>query len=262
MRAIRLCRVSAVLIWAGMLTVSACSRTQSEIPRVAVAASLYPAADSILSLYEAKSEFRPQLISASSGALTTQILQGAPIDIFLSADTAYPEKLFRRGCVIAGPDRFSRGRLILLSARIETALSLNMLRRTDIRKIAIANPETAPYGTAAMEVLEALGWTDSLRAKLVFAENVSQCNSFILSGNVDIGFTAQSVLSARGVPASVRSLRIPDSLYSPIDQSAVLIRRAGPPSETVASLYQYFFSDTAALVFRHFGYEVPERVKP
>ncbi len=190
--------------------------------RVAVAANFLGTLQQLAPRYEQLSGDRLLISAGSSGKLYAQILHGAPFDVLLAADRSYPARLAAAGKVVAG-SRFvyATGELVLWSADGERAVGEAALRRTKGR-IALANPRTAPYGRAAQEVVTGLGLDGRLR--LVQGESVAQAFQFTASGNVDYGFVALAqVVSRRNRGNRQHYWRIPQRLYSPLQQEAALL---------------------------------------
>ena len=190
----------------------------AETINVAVAANFTAAAEQLAERYEAQSGHRVDLSFGATGQLYTQISQAAPFEVFLAADTERPEKAIAEGLAVDGSFFvYAQGRLALYgegAERGEAALG------GAAEKIAIADPEAAPYGRAAVETLTALGFYDTLQFKLVQGENISQTLQFIESGNAQLGFVAAS--QVLGKP---NHWIVPEELHAPIAQGAVLLTR-------------------------------------
>jgi molybdate transport system substrate-binding protein len=211
-----------------------CVATAQTPLRIAAAADLEPVLPVVLAQFEKLSGIQVEATYQASAALTTQIQNGAPFDVFLSADMGYPKKLIGAGLAeeagSAGsltPVNYANGTLVLW-ARKDSSLpgpSLDLLRNPGLRRLAIANPDRAPYGRAAMAAIRSLKLDDALRARLVTAENIAQAAQFVDSGNADAGLISlTSALSPR-LASSGRYFVIPQDLYPPIQQGAVIIGR-------------------------------------
>jgi len=194
--------------------------------RVAAAADLEPVLPPILEQFRQATGIRAETTFQASAVLTTQIQNGAPFDLFLSADLGYPKRLIDAGLADAAgtadpstPITYAKGTLVLWT-RKDSRLpppSLDLLRNPALKRLAIANPERAPYGRAAVAALTTLKLYDALKPRLVTAENISQAAQFVDSGNADAALTPR--LSAGGA-----YFIIPRGLYPPIEQGAVIIR--------------------------------------
>jgi molybdate transport system substrate-binding protein len=200
--------------------------------RVAAAADLEPVLPPILEQFQKETGIHGEATFQASAALTTQIQNGAPFDLFLSADLGYPKKLIDAGLADAAgsadstsPVVYARGTLVLWT-RKDSHLpppSLDLLRGSELKRLAVANPDRAPYGRAAVAALNSLKLYDSLKPKLVTAENIAQTAQFVDSGNADAGLISlTSALSPR-LSASGNYFVIPRDLYPPIEQGAVIV---------------------------------------
>jgi len=222
---------------------------------VALAQNFAPAARELAAAFERSGGERVVRSAGSSGKLYAQIANGAPYDVFLSADTARPERLEREGLAVAG-SRFSYalGKLVLFSAdplRVDPAG--RVLERRDWRHLAIANPELAPYGAAALQTLRQLGLLERVESRLVRGEDVGQTFRFVVSGSAELGLVALSQLEL-AEPGS-RWL-VPETLYAPIEQQAVLLSRARDHAGARAFL-AFLRTHEARRLIRRAGYGVP-----
>jgi molybdate transport system substrate-binding protein len=200
--------------------------------RVAAAADLEPVLPAILWQFQQTSGIRAEATYQASAALATQIQNGAPFDLFLSADLGYPKRLIDAGLADAAgsadsstPITYAMGTLVLW-ARKDSVLpppSLELLNNPDLRRLAIANPDRAPYGRAAVAAMKSLKLYDSLRLRLVTAENIAQAAQFVDSGNADAGLISLTSALTQRLTASGRYFVIPKNLYPPIEQGAVII---------------------------------------
>jgi molybdate transport system substrate-binding protein len=195
----------------------------------------------------------------ASGSLVAQIANGAPYDVFLSADLEFPRKLVAMG----GADgaslvTYAFGRLVLWTTRPELGLASveSVVRDPRVLKIAMANPDTAPYGRAAEEALGRLGLTDAARPKIVIGDNITQTAQFVSSGNADAGFVAYSLVAAPNLRDRGRWIEVPAALYTPIAQGAVLTRR-GMSNPAARRYMQFLASRQARDVLAQFGYRLP-----
>ncbi|HVZ56747.1 MAG TPA: molybdate ABC transporter substrate-binding protein [Chitinophagaceae bacterium] len=233
------------------------SRLQPAVITVAVAANLQFVINELKADFERSrpGRVRVSVVLGASGNLTTQIRQGAPFDLFISADTRYPASLYRDGLTADSPRVYCRGLLVLWTARTDLALSrdLHVLVRPEIRKIALANPRLAPYGEAAEQTLRKAGLFDQVRTKLVYGESIAQTSQFIYSRAADAGFTAKSVVIAGPWKDRGSWIEVDPASYAPIEQAAVLLRS----NRTEASaFYHYLFSEPARMILRKYGYLV------
>jgi len=202
--------------------------------RVAAAADLEPVLPPILAEFERETGIHAEATFQASAMLTTQIQNGAPFDLFLSADVGYPRRLIAAGLADAAgtansstPVVYARGTLVLW-ARKDSALpppSLDLLRNPALKRLAIANPDRAPYGRAAVAALTNLKLYDALKPKLVTAENIAQTAQFADSGNADAGLISLTSALTPRLSANGSYFVIPRELYPPIEQGAVIVTK-------------------------------------
>ena len=236
-------------------TGSACADTLT----VAVAANVQYAFGALQAAFEKQSGHRVQSIFGSSGKLVTQITLGAPFDVFLSADTDYPAALQKAGFADAVPVVYARGALVLWSLK---PVDLNDWQRTlagdQVRRIALPNPDTAPYGREAVRAIAASGLTAALQPKLVIAESVSQANQYVHSQSVDAGFTARSVVQSQAMRGVGKWVEISPHLYQPIAQ-AMLVTGYGARTHPQAAqqFLQFMLSPPAREILASNGYLAP-----
>lgn len=219
--------------------------------QVAVASNFYKPMQQLAAEFEASTGHQVQLSAGSTGSLFAQISHGAPFDVFLSADQRRPIALVEQGLALAHSQfTYAQGRLALWTAA--SALSeLNAQSLTDYQgRLAIANPKTAPYGVAAIQVLEKLGLQ---QLKLVQAKNISQTFQYVSSGVVLFGFIAYSQLDADKAVGSF--WLVPDSMHSPLKQDALLLKR-GINNPAAQALLSYLQSEQARVMIRSFGYKI------
>ncbi|MES2733915.1 MAG: molybdate ABC transporter substrate-binding protein [Bacteroidota bacterium] len=226
---------------------------QAQKLKVAVAANAQFVMEEIKQAFQKQSGIEVDLIISSSGKLTTQIQNGAPFDVFLSADMQYPAVLHRAGLTQAAPKIYAYGSLVLWTLDNEVPdKSLKMLTQANLRNIAIANPALAPYGEAAVSALKYYQLYDAVKNKLVFGESVAQVNQYITSGSASVGFTAKSVVLDPAMQGKGHWVEIDRKAYKPIAQGVVLLKTATVPS--AQKFYTFLFSPQAQALFRKYGY--------
>lgn len=199
------------------------------------------------------------VVTGASGSLVAQIEHGAPFDVFLSADLEYPGKLLASGQALPGSlTTFAVGRLVLWSTRpsIDVSSVPAMVRNPQVRRIAVANVTTAPYGKAARETLLKLGLWSEAGPKLVVGENITQTAQFVETGNADAGFVALSLVLSPRLKDKGRWREIDAALHSPLDQGAVITKRGGS-NPAAARFLTFLRGPSARTVFERFGYRVP-----
>ncbi|MAM88347.1 MAG: molybdate ABC transporter substrate-binding protein [unclassified Hahellaceae] len=198
----------------------------AETVSIAVAANFAAPMARIIEAFEAGSEHQVQLSLGSSGKLYAQISHGAPFEVFFSADQLVPSKLAQAGLALTATQfTYAVGQLVLWSAAEDFVDDKGqVLRLASFDKLAIANPRLAPYGAAAVEVLEALDRFEEVKARLIMGENIAQTYHFVSTGNADLGFVAASQVMRDGKLTAGSGWLVPQSLYTPIYQDAILLK--------------------------------------
>ncbi len=234
-------------------------RQQPEPVLVAVASNFVPALSQLQPLFEASGNYRLSMSVGSTGKLYAQIHAGAPYDVLLAADQERPRLLEQEGHAV---ERFvyAHGQLVLwrTGAHGENPLTpLEQLRTGQFSRLALANPELAPYGQAARSTLGSLGLLEQLTDKLVFGENLGQAHAMLATGNADLGFTAAAFLPAGVLPRQV--WRVPTTEHTPIVQEAVLLQRAAQKPAAIAFI-TFLQSPEARELIAKVGYSVPSNI--
>lgn len=232
-----------------LLTVAA----SADQTNVAVAANFTEAANEIGAAFKAETGHEAVFSFGATGQLYTQITQDAPFEVFLSADNVRTVKAVDEGFAVKGSDfTYAVGRIVLWSADAALVKGEETLKTGTFAKIAVANPETAPYGAAAVEAMKALGVYDGLQARIVQGTNIAQTFQFVETGNAELGFVALSQVMAVA-PAGGSRWVVPQDLHAPIRQDAVLLR-AGAGNPAATAFLVYLKSPAAQQVIRSFGY--------
>jgi molybdate transport system substrate-binding protein len=230
---------------------------------VAAASDLTYAMNEIAANFEKATGCTVRLSMGSSGNFLSQIENGAPFDVFFSADIAYPKKLETEGLAALGSTYlYAIGKIVLWTrkdSRVDIGKGFSALRDPAVQKIAIANPEHAPYGRAAEEALRQSGVYEAVKNRLVFGENISQAAEFVESGNADAGIVALSLVLSPAMKDKGRAWNIPENLYTPIQQGAVAIRAAANPQGAQQFLDYIKLPATAALLERN-GFVLPGKI--
>lgn len=199
-----------------------------------------------------------QVTIGSSGKLTAQIKNGAPFNIFMSADMDFPQSLYEEKIAITKPVIYAQGALALFSPKkLDFSKGINLIRDENITKIAIANPKTAPYGVATIEALKNANLEEKVKNKFVFGESVSQTVTYAETAT-DIGFIAKSSLYDEKMTKykeNIDWITIDSKLYTPINQGIVIIKNANENSE-VKAFYDFILSPKAKEIFEKYGYIV------
>jgi molybdate transport system substrate-binding protein len=225
--------------------------------RVATASNFRPAMLELARQFEADSGHEIDVIAGSTGKHFAQIVHGAPFDLFFAADGERPQQLELRGLGLPGGRfRYALGILVLWSPQAALVDSAGaVLREGGFRHLAIANPVLAPYGRAAMEVIEALGVRERLQDRLVRGENVAQALQFVDSGNAELGFVALSQLLADDRCGRGSCWKVDAELYGAIEQQALLLSDKPAAREFL----QFVQSPVAAAIIQAHGYELPAK---
>lgn len=224
--------------------------------KVAVAANLQSVIKVLGKDFKQKTGIEIEPIAGSSGNLTTQIKNGAPFDLFLSADMPFTEALFKEGFSVKKPVVYARGSLIICSNQDIGFENWERLLLTErIKKIAIANPAIAPYGKAAEETLTKKGIFNDIKQKIVYGESISQVNTYITTGVTEVGFTTRSLVKDPAYKTKLFWKVIDPKTYSPIEQGMVLLKRAANNTNAV-KFYQYILSPAAKVIFEEYGYHM------
>lgn len=228
-------------------------------PTVAAASDLKFALEEIATNYKADRGQDVKLVFGSSGVLWQQAKNGAPFGLLMSADEAYVDDLYKNGLTIDKGNLYAIGRIVLLekkSSPIKLSVDKEGLIRAiqAARKIAIANPEHAPYGRAAKEYLMSMGVWDQVQAKLVFGENISQATMFTLTGSADFAISALSLAISPQVQSQSTHVLIPDQLHKPLRQKMVLLKNN---SASAKDFYQYLQEARSRQVMVRYGFIAP-----
>lgn len=224
--------------------------------RVAVAANFAGPMKDIAAVFESQTGHKLLLTPGASGKFYAQITNGAPFDVFLSADDETPQKLEKVGKAVQG-SRFTYavGRLILWSPKDNgVADGIDILKKGDFRFLAIANPRVAPYGIAAVQTMQKIGVLSKLEPKVVQGENISQTHQFVTSGNADLGFVALSQVWQNGKLKSGSGWLVPETYHDALRQDAVLLE-AGKQSEAAQALMNFLKSEKAREIMTAYGYK-------
>ncbi|HWY67521.1 MAG TPA: molybdate ABC transporter substrate-binding protein [Terriglobales bacterium] len=231
---------------------------------IAAAADLQPVMKEIAARFEKQTGSKVKLVFGSSGNFFAQLQNGAPFDVFLSADVEYPKKLEAAGLTEPGSlYEYATGRIVLWipsNSNIDVNKGLGVAADPQIRRLAIANPAHAPYGRAAETALKNAGLWQQVLSKLVLGENISQTAQFANSGNADAAILALSLVLAPAMKDRGKYFVVPQEMYPPLRQAAVVIRASG--HKAVASRFIEFLKapDTRSL-FSQYGFQEPGKAR-
>jgi molybdate transport system substrate-binding protein len=224
---------------------------------VAAAADLSSVLPEVAARFEKATGRKVQIAFGSSGNFFLQLENGAPFDLFLSADEQYPQRLESDGLAQPGSlYEYAVGKLVLYvpnGSRVNPAQGLRVLLLPEVRQIAIANPQHAPYGRAAMEALRKAGLYDVVKGKLVMGENISQAAQFVQSGNADAGIIALSLAVSPAMTSAGRYAELPVSGYTPLQQAAVILK-SSREKQTAALFLDYLRRPEITGLLAHYGF--------
>ena len=223
--------------------------------QVAVASNFTDPIKEIARRFEQQSGHKISLAFGSTGKHYAQIKHGAPFEAFFAADAKRPKLLEEEGIAQPGSRfTYALGKVVLWSPKVDTVDAAGkVLEQGDFRYLALANPKLAPYGKAAQEVLENRGLWPALQGRLVHGENIGQTFQFVMSRNADLGFVAFSQIKRPGRPTTGSKWEIPQALYSPIEQQAVLLKDNTPSRDFLT----FVRSEKALKIIRDYGYGTP-----
>jgi molybdate transport system substrate-binding protein len=226
---------------------------------VAAAADLQFAFQDVSARFQKDTGHAVKLIYGSSGNFFAQIQNGAPFDLFFSADINYPKQLEAAGLAEPGTlYEYATGRIViwaLTDSKVDLGHGMQSLLDSSVKKIAIANPEHAPYGRAAVAAMKHEGIYDQVSGKLVLGENISQTASLVVSGGADVGIVAQSLAVAPSMKSKGRYAEIPTDAYPAIEQAAVVLK-SSPNKEIAKQFMAYIKTAEIQRIFHDYGFTV------
>jgi molybdate transport system substrate-binding protein len=234
----------------------------AETLSVAAASDLQAALPAIVARFETNTGQKVAVTFGSSGNFFTQIQNGAPFDVLLSADVEYPRELERSGHAERGSlSVYAIGHIVLWTragSSVDLRKGLEVLATAEVHRVAIANPAHAPYGRAAVAALRHAGLYEQVESKLVRGENVSQAAQFVQSGNAEAGIVPKSLALAPAMKNAGTFVEIPDSFYPPIEQAAVVVTAS--KQKSIAQQFVGFLKTAESVrILETFGFAAPPR---
>lgn len=228
---------------------------------VATAANMKYAANDIAKAFTEESGIDVKIITGASGKLTQQIMSGAPYDVFLSADVEFPAKLAQGGFTTTPSQVYAYGTLILWSdTGADLSKGVAVVTDPSVKKIAVANPKTAPYGLEAINAMKYYKVADQAAAKIVTAESISQVGSYVTTKAVDVGFMAKSIVLSPEMKNVGKWVEVDDKAYNTIDQAMVGLKNGTPENQIAAKKFIRFMSSPKALaILKASGYGLPKK---
>lgn len=251
--------MNRLLLTLGLLATSSLLALQADEVQVAVASNFSKPLGLLAEKFKATSGHELKVSAGATGKLYAQIENGAPFEVFLSADSKTPKKLVDAQLAVADSQfTYALGKLVLWSnSKDYVDEKGEVLTKGEFKHIAIANPKTAPYGAAALEVLEHLGLTKTLEPKQVQGENISQTYEFVSTGNAELGFVVWSQVAQDGALKEGSVWQVPDELYKPIQQDAVLLIK-GKDNSAAKALLDFLKTPEAQKLITDAGYALPK----
>ncbi|MBB5319744.1 molybdate ABC transporter substrate-binding protein [Marinobacter oulmenensis] len=242
---------------AALLLMTTVSVSAGEVS-LGVAANFTDTTRELIQAFEASTGHTASASFGSTGKLYAQIRNGAPYHVFMAADVQRPERIEQEGVGVPGTRfTYAQGKLVLWSPEPETFDSpQDYLADGDFQRLAIANPKTAPYGLAAQQVLQALELWQPLQPRLVRGDSIAQAFQFVATGNAKAGFVALSQVRAWPEQEG-RAWQVPQRLYQPIEQQAILLRQ-GEDNAAARAWLGFLQTETARDIIRRFGYDIPD----
>ena len=235
---------------------SSCFNNKEQKLNIATAANMQYAMHELSGSFTEETGIKCEIIISSSGKLTAQIKEGAPFDVFVSADMRFPNELFKHGFTYGEPKIYAYGKLVIWSINKQMKPDFNSFTNKKVKHIAIANPKTAPYGIVAFDVLNKKGIYNNIKDKLVFGESIAQTNQFITTYAAQIGITSKSsvlspIMKNKGIWKEIES-----DLYAPISQGIVILKNRNNQIELAQRFSDFLFSVEAKEILEKFGYSV------
>ncbi|THJ17704.1 MAG: molybdate ABC transporter substrate-binding protein [Nitrospira sp. CG24B] len=250
-----------LLLWLSLCAMISTDIVRAEEITIAAASDLNFAFKELISDYETASGNQVKLTLGSSGNFFAQIQNGAPFDLYFSADISYPKKLEEAGQIVPGSlYRYAIGRIVLWTRHespVDVTQGIAALRQSSAKTIAIANPRHAPYGRAAIAAMEHFNIYDDVKDRLVLGENVSQAAQFVESGAADIGIIALSLALAPAMSKKGTYWEIPTEAHPTLEQGAVIVK-ASKRADSAKQFLEFVKSRQGAAIMTRYGFVAPE----
>jgi len=226
---------------------------------IACAANMQYVMDEINSIWHAQGDSGVEIIYGSSGKLAAQILNGAPYDLFISADTEAPARLFAAGQAVGTPKIYAYGKLVLWTDKqVDLKGGLQVLLDTSVHTIAVPDPGSAPYGRAAIAALTKAGILSTLKPRFVYGESIGQTAQYIVTGADDVGFNAESIVLSKAMRGKGVWVEIDNAFYPPIAQGAVICKYGRTNHDDRSNkLFSSLFTGKTRSILARYGYRLP-----
>jgi molybdate transport system substrate-binding protein len=244
-----------------LASLSLVSALSAQTITVAAAANMKYAVTDIAKEFSKETGIEVKIITGASGKLTQQIMSGAPYDAFLSADVEYPAKLALGGYTTTPAQVYAYGTLILWSATgADLSKGIAIVADPSVKKIALANPKTAPYGIEAINAMKYYKVADNATGKIITAESISQVGAYVTTKAVDVGFMAKSIVLVPEMKNVGKWVEIDDKAYNTIDQAMVGLKNGSPENQIAAKKFLRFMSSPKAIeILKSSGYGLPKK---
>ena len=244
----------ALVLFGGMA-----SAVAAEPLNVAIAANLSYVFDDLAAAFKQETGIEAQGIAGASGKITTQVRNGAPFDVFMSADMDFPAGLHKDGYAVTSPKPYAYGLLVLWTRKdVDLGKGVAGLAEAGVGKVAIANPKVAPFGRQSIKALEYYKVLPAVEPRLVYGESVSQVSQYVDTKSADVGFTAKSIVVAPETTGKGKWVEVPPESYEPIAQGVVILRHGTQTNgEAARKFYGFLFSPKAREIFARHGYQLP-----
>ncbi|MGZ8252133.1 MAG: molybdate ABC transporter substrate-binding protein [Methylophilaceae bacterium] len=226
---------------------------------VAIAANLKYVFDDLAAEFKKETGIETQSVLNSSGKIATQVRNGAPFDVFMSADMDYPEGLYKDGYATTTPKAYAYGVLVLWTLKdVDLGKGVAGLAESSVGKVAIANPKVAPFGRQTLRVLDYYKVRAAVEPKLVYGESITQVSQYVDSKAADVGFSAKSIVVAPETAGKGKWIEVPTESYEPIAQGVVILKHGSEVNgEAARKFYGFVLSAKAREIFAKNGYKLP-----
>ena len=248
--------IKQLLVMATLLT---STLVHAEPLTVAIAANLKYVFDDLAVAFKKETGIETQSVLNSSGRIATQVRNGAPFDVFMSADMEYPDALYQDGFATTTAKPYAYGQLVLWTEKeVDLSKGVAFLADKSIDKIAIANPKVAPFGKQALKVLDYYKIRAVVEPKLIYGESITQVSQYVDAKVVDVGFSAKSIVLAPEAAGKGQWVDVPPESYEPIAQGIVILKHGSVVnSEAARKFYGFVLSAKAREIFAKNGYKLP-----
>jgi len=248
-----------ILNYAGMVVILLFYQAAYSQITVATAANMKFAMEELRADFSTTRGIAVKAVYGSSGKIVTQIKNGAPFDIFVSADVGYADSAVKWGYGVSKPKIYAYGKLALWTMKhLDLTKGLSVLADSSIGKIAIGDPKVTVYGPASIEAMKKAGVYDKVKAQFVFADNIAQVAEYIVTQSADIGLTALSIAMSEPMRGKGTWVTVDSTLYSLIGQAAIILKYGDDNNPEISrAFYEYLYSEGARAVLKRFGYSLP-----